>query len=507
MKRCSTTSRTRLLVFSIAEGGSHLRRPAVIRQHQQLKRSLAGTSNDGCSSNLPLTLPLPIPSSCENESSPPPPLSLGYVAGLQFSSDDTPWSTFQEAYEILQQVDPHVLHEFETDLWNNQRMRFVHATRDISIIDYWIEEQQQQQQCVMNSRNNASQKVVRSLVFNARPQLIQSSIPVEYSTSSDSNNNSSSSNGSSSSNSNNNKSNCRILWEQPPPLVGPTATHLGGLALAVPLWLAAAAAVGSSSFSSSNITSDKSGHHHYCCSSQNNNKNNSNSNSNILSSSKRIMPRVVVLGAGGCTVPSLLSKAGCRSVTAIEPHRDVQQAALQYFGATESNITLLLGTGEDYLKKNDPHNDDTIDVLIIDAEDGGQYSLVAPPETMRTQSFWMDVVGRTLTANAVVAVNVIAETQIERMQFQQLVSEAMPHHHVWCCEVPDIANVSNRHCLLFATPTPTSRSTKDPKQQNNVQARNDDFLEQVKLMLLEFPFVDMPEHWIKEMTAAWTGTS
>mmetsp|Transcript_32375 Transcript_32375/g.48825 ORF Transcript_32375/g.48825 Transcript_32375/m.48825 type:complete len:82 (+) Transcript_32375:97-342(+) len=70
---------------------------------------------------------------------------------------------------------------------------------------------------------------------------------------------------------------------------------------------------------------------------------------------------------------------------------------------------------------------------------------------MKLESFWNEVASTLKNLDSVVAVNVIAD-QNKRMEFEKLVSDTLPNHSVWCCEIPQIAQVSNRHCILFATP-------------------------------------------------------
>ena len=342
------------------------------------------------------------------------PLSLGYVAGLQSHSkaassshedddEDVTWSSFDEACDILHQIDPEVLYEFEESLWDENNMKFIHSTRDISVIDMEI---------------TGEDKAIRSLVFNARPKLIQSSIEIDH------------------------VGGVPKVFGAPPPLVGLTATHLGGLALAVPLWLA--------------------------------------SNKKTLPPAKDDpdRPRAVVIGAGGCTIPAVLAKAGC-DITAIEPHADVHDAARQYFGADDANIKLIIGYGEQYLSENDSKDlNKKFDLLLIDAEDGKS----APPQTMREESFWTGAVAPHLASNAVVAVNVIAN-QDERFELTRIVDKALQAHDVWCCDVPGIANVSDRHCIMFATP----HSKED----------GDGVLERFNKELDEFAYVDMPVEWSK----------
>lgn len=352
------------------------------------------------------------------------PFSLGYVAGLQSHStaattsheddeEDVTWSSFDEAYEILEQIDPEVLYEFEKNLWDEANMKFIHSTRDISVIDMEI---------------TGEDKAIRSLVFNSRPKLIQSSIEIDHV----------------------GATGPKVLGA-PPPLVGLTATHLGGLALAVPLWLA------------------------------------SNNKTLPAKDAPGRRPRAVVIGAGGCTIPAVLAKAGC-DVTAIEPHEDVCDAACRYFGAEDANIKLINGYGEQYLSE-DNHDSKSanrkVDLLIIDAEDGKS----APPQTMRDESFWTGTVLPHLASNAVVAVNVIAN-QDERIELSRIVDKALQYHDVWCCEVPDIANVSDRHCLMFVTPQMKEEDVGIEERFNK---------EMDKLT-----YVDMPKEWSIEVEQART---
>ena len=71
----------------------------------------------------------------------------------------------------------------------------------------------------------------------------------------------------------------------------------------------------------------------------------------------------------------------------------------------------------------------------------------------------------------------------ERAELRHLVAEAMPSHHVWYCKVPSIAEVSSRHCILFAT-------------------IDDNIMPRVKEAMDEFDYVDMKSEWIKEMELA-----
>mmetsp|Transcript_7323 Transcript_7323/g.14543 ORF Transcript_7323/g.14543 Transcript_7323/m.14543 type:complete len:483 (-) Transcript_7323:895-2343(-) len=379
------------------------------------------------------------------------PLCLGYLAGLQCQSPsgDTPWNTFDEAYDLLRQVDPAVLREFETNARLKDGMEFAYATREVSVIDVDTgirrvrvgqNSDSRQEEGSSDDGNGGGgggggSGAIRSLIFNARPKLIQSSIEIE-----------------------------RVgaagprVWGAPPPLVGPTATHLGGLALTLPLWLACGGGGGGE-------------------------KNKRDG---------RREPSAVVLGAGGCTIPAVLAKAGCH-VTAVEPSEDVRHAARHYFGASDGDVELLPGFGEDYLMTRIDNNgnqsadttcDAAIDILIIDAEDGNS----APPASMKEESFWKDVVVPSLSPNGVVAVNVIADHD-ERNKFIRMVNEVMESHHIWCCEVPSIAKVSNRHSFMFATPSAAEEGGLD-------------IMTSVKEEMDKFSYVDMKLEWTKELENA-----
>jgi len=348
-----------------------------------------------------------------SSSSTPPPLSLGYVAGLQATNPDNPWNgSFEEAYSTLQQVDPQLLLDFEEDIWQSDGFVFRHSTKGVSVIDrkpYRTGDSSSGNSKGNNKNNDNSEDddshkgATRFLVFNDRPKLVQSAIEIE-----------------------------EVILDTtgrettamtavttatigrpkhvgaPPPLCGPTATHLGGLALAAPLWMA-----------DNNKTLK--------CSDDNSSK-----REDIIFHRP---PRTIVLGAGGCTIPAVLSLAGCH-VTAVEPSDDVREAAIAYFGVKEAGIDLVAGYGEDYLMKKCNHGE--IDILIIDAEDGSS----APPKSMREADFWTNLVVPSLAQDAVVAVNLIG-SDTERMEIQKTVEMAFGaagvQCKVWCCNVPKIA--------------------------------------------------------------------
>lgn len=295
------------------------------------------------------------------------PLSLGYVAGLQSFGPTAPFPDFEEAYELLKDVEPEVLLDFENDLWSNQRQKVVWSSKQVSVIDTEGPE----------TRPDGVPVATRSLILNERPHLIQSSVEISAIGAAGPSN-----------------------FGAPPPLTGAMGTHVGGLALAVPLWLC-------------RFTS---------------------------TATSRRSPRVAIIGAGGCTLPSVLANLGAL-VTAVEPNDEVREAALGCFGVSDERFHLVPGLGEDYLRE-----EALLDVLIIDAEDGA-----APPQAMRERAFWADVVAPSLSPAAVVAVNCIGEEE-EKVELRRTVESALLRHSVWVCDVPAEAGVSARHSLLFATP-------------------------------------------------------
>ena len=293
-----------------------------------------------------------------------PPLSTGYVAGLQSYGPDAPFPDFEEAYSLLQSVDPAVLRDFENEMWETDRKKFVWGTKKVSVID--------------SANNGDLTTVTRSLLLNQRPNLIQSSVEIP----------SVGADGPS-------------TFGAPPPLEGPTGTHLGGLALSLPLWLT--------------------GHQ------------------------EGPPPQCAIIGAGGCTVPAVMARSGA-IVTAVDPEEDVLEAARACFGAGDGRFEMVLGCGIEFLEGLRQRNGERLDVLIIDAEDG-----TAPPEDMARGHFWTDVVAPVLQPSAVVAVNCIGD-EMEKTALKEVMKDALPMHSVWNCAVPSKAMITDRHTILFAVP-------------------------------------------------------
>ena len=60
------------------------------------------------------------------------PISRGLLAGITAAEENL---SFADAYEKLGIVDPSLLHDYERDLWSQERRKIVMATREISVID------------------------------------------------------------------------------------------------------------------------------------------------------------------------------------------------------------------------------------------------------------------------------------------------------------------------------------------------------------------------------------
>jgi len=127
----------------------------------------------------------------------------------------------------------------------------------------------------------------------------------------------------------------------------------------------------------------------------------------------------------------------------VDPEGEVLDAAINFFGAGDPRIGTVRGCGIEFVRR--PEGRGTVDVLIIDAEDG-----TAPPESMRGIDFW-EGAAPALAPCAVVAANCIGEED-EKEALTEVVTAALPGHTVWTVAVPPEADVSRRHSLLFATP-------------------------------------------------------
>jgi spermidine synthase len=145
------------------------------------------------------------------------------------------------------------------------------------------------------------------------------------------------------------------------------------------------------------------------------------------------------------------------SVVAVEPSGEVIEVAKEYFGLGGTPVRIVEGFGEEYL--TDPgrcggDGEGKTHVLIVDAEDGD-----APPAIMRTGEFWSGVARDALHDDAVVGVNFIGDFS-EREEFVATLQLAFRSHKVVVCSVPKVANVSERHCLVFVVPGPGATESK-----------------------------------------------
>lgn len=417
------------------------------------RSSSTSSNNNNSNSSSPTTSLTPSPSSSHHNQ----PLSLGYQAGIQSTILGI---SFDDSYQILSNsnsttaqdddaiFDSQLLLEYENDMQTKQGVMFVWSTKEVSVIDV--------------TDNIDTEIMNRCLIFNDRPHLIQSSIRIDSG--------------------DNGVDNAAVA--APPHLLGESGTHLGGLALAVPLLDC--------------ITS---------------------AHDNQKQKKTRKEKEAIVIGAGACTVPMVLSNNSSWNVRAIEPSHDVLHAAKTYFGAEAKNLELIASTGEEYLASilqqqqqqtatslEEKDNDESksgkgrkCQILIVDAEDGSSISdddnsseeeeiiLTAPPKSMQSKEFWSNLVVPNLDNDkeAVIAINVIG-TKAATKRFQNMLKDALPNHYdIVSCGVPHEAGVSSRHSLLFALSRPLEEEHLDDLLGN-------------KLEMLGM-YVDLPHLWLREL--------
>jgi len=371
--------------------------------------------------------------------------------------------------------DSQLLLEWETDLQTKQGVTFVWSTKEVSVVDV----------------TDADMMRNRCLIFNDRPHLIQSSIRIGSS-------------GSGSGSGDNDIDNNAAT--APPHLLGESGTHLGGLALAVPLL---------------NCISDAAAGHDV----NNNNYNDDNNNHDNQKKTKTKKEKeAIVIGAGACTVPMVLANnsppfpngASSWNVRAIEPSRDVLHAAKTYFGAEAKSLELIQSTGEEYLSSllQQQHQQTSTtslekdynskssrrgrkcQILIVDAEDGSSISgdssseeeiLTAPPKSMQSKEFWSNLVVPNLDEKeeVVIAINIIG-TKAATKRFQHMLKDALPgHYDIVSCGVPPEAGVSSRHSLLFALSRPLEEEYLDCLLGNKSSMAG--------------LYVDLPHLWLREL--------
>ena len=292
----------------------------------------------------------------------------GFLAGMQTVSISDDGDAFDEAYDLLGHVDEKLLDAYAEDLRNDAHLHIVFGSRLVSVFD---RVEQRAGSANNNSReettNAAHQQphhedsvVTRHMIFNERSGFIQTAVPVDavgapYD----------------------------ATKAPPPPLA---STHLGGLALAYLIWR-----------KSLLRAEDR-----YC----------QEAGKGYLQANTEQQPNVVLIGAGGCSLATTLASV-TKSLTAVEVCSEVIQAAEQWFGVgpRQRQFDLIQSCGIEYVASQ--AQDASIDVLLIDAEDGA-----APPREMQTSHFWSDIVLPKLARSAVVGINVIGDRVKERDVFQ-----------------------------------------------------------------------------------------
>ena len=389
----------------------------------------------------------------------------GYLAGLHSyqpnqqdeteteSEQQAEFESFESAWEAIQSVPEELLKDFEDELWETQSKRFVYGSKEVSVIDAVIDEEESHQ----------NSKVVRYLVWNERPNLIQTAVevprisaPYQHYFCDE-------------------KDTTQLLARPPAPI---SQTHLGGLAIALPFWLKA----------------------------------NGNPNNKDGDPSPKPMnaPNCLLIGAGGCSLAHTLAanlfldgynhiaaadtstddsdRRKIPQLTAVEASSEIIHVSMLWFGAKQDNeekvgaekddsaspeppfFNLVHTTGESYLESLAKQSNSTtqrtnssssaIDILIIDAEDGS-----APPHSMRSTTFWEELVLPSLNFNGspVIGVNSIgtkSETDELVRTIQQAFSgnETAPglSYRILVVAPPPEAKVTDRHNLIFALPTITN---------------------------------------------------
>ena len=384
--------------------------------------------------------------------------SRGYLAGLhsyqptgENETTEPDFESFESAWEAIQSVPDELLKEFEDELWETQSKRFVYGSKQVSVIDEEVIEEpitiREEEEPGKGENYVRDSKVFRYLVWNERPNLIQTAVEVPrvgapyqhyY---------------------------CFEEEEKKTTIARPPSpisqTHLGGLAMGLLFW-------------------------------------------QIANGGKKKHPRnCVLIGAGGCSLAHTLAtnlfleeynqnelssdkkKIKSRNenprLTAVEASPEILRASELWFGAGTANeeeietdtpeppfFHLVQSTGELYLevlvkslekaeKETSDHNcSPPIDLLIIDAEDGS-----APPQSMRSSAFWNNLVLASLNLgkSPVVGVNSIgtkSETNelvcTMRDAFCGDANSSSRDYIILIVAPPSEAKVTDRHKLIFALP-------------------------------------------------------
>lgn len=404
----------------------------------------------------------------------------GYLAGLHSyqpsEEGEAEFESFESAWDAIQSVPDDLLEDFEDELWESQSRRFVYGTKEVSVIDAVETETNDEIQ------PQKGEKVIRYLVFNERPNLIQTAVevprvgaPYEHYHFDE---------------------NKRMVAQPPSPI---SQTHLGGLAMALPFWHKA--------------------------------------NDPKTTTKPFNSPNCLLIGAGGCSLahtlaanmfleeyndiatsdneekPQSIARPG---LTAVEACPEIMRASILWFGAgTRSDETsknskkygsdppffdLVESTGELYLDSlvksltaetdtSDSNNTASIDVLIIDAEDGS-----APPQSMRSHDFWINLILPSLNheRSPVIGVNSIG-TEMETNELALTMQQAFGGDYtILAVAPPPQAMVNDRHKLIFALPQ-TRMVKSDPATDATYWSLSADELT---------GHVDAPEAWTQEINDA-----
>jgi hypothetical protein len=294
------------------------------------------------------------------------------VAGLTYREMGV---EFEDAVELLGEIPQEQLREFQDTLLSDEGKSVVFSNEELSVLD--------------NSEPGGV--LLRSLIFNARPNLVQTAVLVD--------------------------SEGNVDLSRPPPSEGGSSTHLQGLALSVALHRA-------------------------------------QQQKQLGPREGRAPPRVCVLGAGGCSLPAhLFSAIPGATVDAVELSPGVLTAARDFFGvaALEASprFALHCGCAVAYLAESQA----VYDVMIIDIEGGNGGDddeeadpLVAPPRTFLSAEF-LSSAQRALAPGGVVAMNAIGTPAAVQSALDAL-AENWPLHTQAVCKAPNASD--DRHHILLS---------------------------------------------------------
>jgi len=123
----------------------------------------------------------------------------GFLAGVCYEDAGL---DFDEAYNSVSDLPPEDIEQFEHDLWEGNRMRIVFGNKVLTVLDCFAD--------AGKEGEPTNDVATRSLYFNQRPDLVQSSVYIDRETST-------------------------VLHHLPPPRHGETSTEVQGLCFGVAL--------------------------------------------------------------------------------------------------------------------------------------------------------------------------------------------------------------------------------------------------------------------------------